>query len=107
MSSAPIQPKRKRRWWIRLLRGALLLLLLLVLLLSGSLWWAYSKRAYLLNNALANVGPVQGTVGSFEVTRSGGIEMHDLVFTDRATGAVIARVPRVSGQANLSKLPPE
>src|SRR6186713_2513667 len=98
MSAAPA--KLKRRWWIRLLRGTLLLLLLLVLLLSAGLWWAYSKRVYLLNNALADVGPMESRVGSFEVTRSGGIELHDLVFTDRATGAVVARVPHVSGQAN-------
>src|SRR5204862_546521 len=105
MPATPAKPKR--RWWIRLLRAGFLLLTLAVLLISASLWWAYSKRVYLLNNALANVGPVQGTVGSFEVTRTGGIELHDLVFTDRVTGAVMARVPQVSGQANLGKLPPE
>lgn len=105
MSDAPAKPKR--RWWVRLVRAALWSVLLVIILVSGGLWWVYWKRVALLNNALASAGPVQGQVRAFEVTRSGGIELHDLVFTDRATGAVVARLPSVSGQANLVKLPPD
>src|SRR5688572_17269795 len=105
-AAAAPAPKAKRRRWVRVLRTLLFLFLLLVLLLSGTLWWVYSRRVMLVNNALEDIGPMRSTVGSFDVTRSGGLEMRDLVFTDRVTGTVVARVPHASARPNLSRLPP-
>lgn len=107
----PDKPDRpKRRLWRRVLRKLLLTALFVAavaaLALSGGIWWVHAHRLELANRALGSLpGPVSGSVEGIEVRRSGDIELRGLTLKDRASGASVLRLPRVTGRLDWGALP--
>ncbi|MEZ0388957.1 MAG: hypothetical protein ACAI34_17925, partial [Verrucomicrobium sp.] len=103
MPEAPPKPKR-RRLWRRLLRWAFLLGLCAFFALSGGLWWGYLERVSLANRALANIGPYQAQLEALDLDRNGHLEVKGLILKERATGATVLRLPRLTGQVGIDHL---
>lgn len=98
-------PRPKRRLWRRLLRWLFVLGILFMLLAIGGAWWANENRLALTNRALASLeGPVTGAVEGIELTRSGKFEVVEFTLKDKATGATVVRLPKLTGSLAWSAL---